>query len=73
MILVGDKLLQSYVLAKVPGGLSANAVNKVNVTAHIIGNKSNSTSGGLSANSTSGGLSANSINIELASLFLYKA
>jgi hypothetical protein len=51
MILVGDKLLQSYVLAKVVGGLSANSVNKANVTAHIIGNKSNSTSSGLSANS----------------------
>jgi hypothetical protein len=51
MILLGDKLLFSYVLAKVTGGLSANSVNKANVTAHIIGKKSNSTSGGLSANS----------------------
>jgi hypothetical protein len=50
-ILLGDKLLFSYVLAKVTGGLSANSVNKANVTPHIVGKKSNITSGGLSANS----------------------
>ncbi len=50
-MLVGGKLLQSYVSAKVTGGLSANSVNKANITPHIIGKRSNSTSGGLSANS----------------------
>src|SRR5215469_12985249 len=50
-ILVGDKLLLSYVSAQVRNGLSANSVNNANVTPHSIGKRSNSTSAGLSANS----------------------
>ena len=51
LILVGDKLLLSYVSARVTGGLSTNSVNKANVTSHIVDKRSNSTSGGLSTNS----------------------
>jgi len=51
LILVGDKLLLSYVSAQVTGGLSTNSVNKANVTSLIVGKRSNSTSGGLSTNS----------------------
>ena len=51
LILAGDKLLLSYVSAQVTNGLSRNSVNKSNVTSHIIGKKSNITSGGLSTNS----------------------
>ena len=51
LILVGNKLLLSYVSAKVTSGLSANSVNKANVTSHIVGKQRNNTSGGLSANS----------------------
>ena len=48
-ILIGDKLLLSYVSAQVTNGLSANSVNNANVTPHSIGKRSNSTSAGLSA------------------------
>ena len=48
LILVGDKLLLSYVSARVSGGLSVNSVNNANVTSHIVGKRSNITSGGLS-------------------------
>ena len=50
-ILVGDKLLLSYVSAQVTNGLSANSVNNANVTPHSMDKQSNSTTAGLSANS----------------------